>query len=85
MANRPEEFPVFTPVGQDVVAQALASDVLNPKIALTLFTNTIMAYSAAKGKKKIPTSDFINDLYYSFRYRDLSKEAIMMMAEIFVQ
>jgi hypothetical protein len=60
------------------------SSTLNAKIALCLFVNTIYYYQRAISKKTaaIP-SHYLNDVYYSFRYRDLSKEALMMMIQSF--
>jgi hypothetical protein len=54
---------------------------LNAKIALYLFYNVLL-YHAKKNGKKVNLSDSLNkDLYYAFRFRDLSKEAIMALAE----
>jgi len=59
----------------------ISTAVLNTKIAYTLFINMLF-YVAAKTKKKINiNSDLINNTIYAFRYRDLSKEAIMALAE----
>ncbi|MFP3041984.1 hypothetical protein LQZ19_09200 [Treponema primitia] len=57
------------------------SDILNAKIALCLFTNTIYCYLQDTHKKKAEISGkFVKDIYYSFRYRELTKESIMMLA-----
>jgi hypothetical protein len=57
---------------------------LNALIALWLFTNGLKFY-AAKARKKVNLSkNIIENLYYSFRFRDLSKEAIMDLAESMV-
>ena len=54
---------------------------LNPRIALYLF-NSVITYYAKKHNRKANISDFLyKDLYYSFRFRDISKEAIMALAE----
>jgi len=54
---------------------------LNAKIALYLF-NTMLIYYAKKTNKKANISAALNkDLYYAFRFRDLSKEAIMALAD----
>jgi len=54
---------------------------LNTKIALCLFIN-MLGYVAAKTNRKINISGIIIDyLSYAFMYRDLSKEAIMALAE----
>jgi hypothetical protein len=52
---------------------------INAKIALYLLNNMLIYY-AKKNKKKINISNSLKDLYYSFRFRDLSKEAIMALA-----
>jgi hypothetical protein len=59
------------------------SNVLNAKIALCLFTNTVYNYLKSTGGKAAVSSQYLKDVYYSFRYRDLSKEALMMMIESF--
>lgn len=54
---------------------------LNAKMALYLFNNVLL-YHAKKNNKKVNISDSINqNLYYSFRFRDISKEALMALAE----
>ena len=59
------------------------SNVLNAKIAICLFTNAIYYHSEkTKRERRIP-DHFINDLYYSLVYRDISKEALMILAESF--
>jgi len=60
----------------------MPSNELNAKIALCLLTNTIYYYLNKSSKKKaIISQQTIKDLYYTFRFRDLSKEAIMITAE----
>jgi len=60
------------------------SNKLNAKIAICLFTNAIYFYSEkTKQERKIP-DHFINDLYYSLLYRDISKESLMVLTESFV-
>jgi hypothetical protein len=57
-------------------------DVLNAKIALCLFTNTIYCYLQGTHKKTaVISGKFLKDIYYSFRYRELTKESIMILAE----
>jgi hypothetical protein len=57
------------------------ANVLNAKIALCLFVNVLFYYSdKTNSEKKIP-KHFIDDLYYSFRFRDISKESIMLLSE----
>jgi hypothetical protein len=54
---------------------------LNAKIALHLFYNVVLYY-AKKNKKRVNISQSLSrDLYYSFRFRDISKEALMALAE----
>ena len=60
------------------------SNTLNAKIAVCLFTNAIYYHSEkTKRERRIP-DHFINDLYYSLVYRDISKESLMILAESFV-
>ena len=60
---------------------SIPANELNAKIALYLFYN-ILLYQAKKNNKKINLSDSLSkDLYYSFRFRDISKEAIMALSE----
>ncbi len=54
---------------------------LNALIALWLFTNGLKFYAAKVRKKVNLSKNIIENLYYSFRFRDLSKEAIMDLAE----
>ena len=57
---------------------------LNAKIALRLFINGLHFYSV-KSKKTLNLSEYaIQNLYYSLRYRDWSKEALMDLAESLV-
>jgi len=59
----------------------ISTAVLNTKIAYLLFMN-MLKYVAVKTKKKVNvTRDLLNNTIYAFRYRDLSKEAIMALAE----
>jgi len=54
---------------------------LNAKIALYLLNNMLLYY-AKKNKRRVNISNSLcKDLYYSFRFRDISKEAIMALAE----
>jgi hypothetical protein len=54
---------------------------LNTKIAYTFFIN-MLYYEAAKTKRKVNVkSDLLHNTLYAFQYRDLSKEAIMALAE----
>ena len=61
------------------------SNVLNAKIAICLFINAIYYYSdKLKIDRKTP-KHFIEDLYYSLVYRDITKEALMILAESFAE
>jgi len=61
--------------------QSIPSNELNAKIALYLLNNMLLYY-AKKNKRNVNISDSLNkDLYYSFRFRDISKEAIMALAK----
>jgi hypothetical protein len=62
-------------------SQHIQSDILNAKIAMYLFF-TAVSYTATASKKQMNATDkLVENLYYSFRFRDLSKEAIMALAE----
>jgi hypothetical protein len=59
----------------------ISNNILNAKIALCLFMN-MLHYHTQKEKIKLNiTETIVNDIYYGFRFRDLSKEAIMILAE----
>jgi len=59
----------------------ISNNILNVKIALCLFLNVLHYHTQKKNIKLHITEKTINDIYYTFRYRDLSKEAIMILAE----
>ena len=61
--------------------RALPANELNAKIALHLFFRVLLYTARKNGKKVNLTPSLYGDLYYSFRFRDLSKEAIMALAE----
>jgi hypothetical protein len=60
------------------------NNILNVKIALCLFMNTLNFFAVKNGKKTNFTPSVIQDIYYAFIYRDLSKEAIMALAKSLV-
>ena len=60
------------------------SNTLNAKIAICLFTNAVYYYSEKTKKERRIPEQFINDLYYSLMYRDISKESLMVLAESFL-
>ncbi|MCL2808714.1 MAG: hypothetical protein FWD24_01470 [Treponema sp.] len=58
---------------------------LNSKIAVCIFSNMILFYfKNNKQERKIPPH-FVNDLYYSLLYRDISKESLILLAESFIE
>ena len=59
--------------------------VLNVKIALCLFCNMLQYVASRQGKVVNKSKDLWQKLAYAFQYRDLSKEALMMLAETFIQ
>ena len=62
------------------ICQNIQPDILNAKIALFLF-NKVLSYVASKTHKQVLiTEQTIKDLYYSFRFRDISKESLMLLA-----
>ena len=61
--------------------KTISTSALNVKIAYTLFNNMLF-YVAAKTNRKVNVkSNLMSNTIYAFRYRDLSKEAIMALAE----
>lgn len=61
--------------------QSIQSNELNAKVALKLFLNAIRIVAIERKSKANLKTEIVQELYYSFRYRDLSKEAIMNLAE----
>jgi len=61
--------------------EGISNNILNVKIALCLFMNVLHYHAQKENIKLNITEKMVNDIYYSFRYRDLSKEAIMILAE----
>jgi len=59
----------------------ISNNILNTKIALCLFLNVLHYHTQKENIKLNLTEKMINDIYYAFRFRDLSKEAIMILAE----
>lgn len=60
---------------------SIPANELNAKIAIYLLNN-MLVYYARKNKKRVNITESINqDLYYSFRFRDISKEAIMALSK----
>ena len=67
----------FMPFKHDKISTSL----LNTKIAYTVFCNMLSYVAAKTGKKRNIKSALMDNTIYAFRYRDLSKEAIMALAE----
>jgi len=62
----------------------ISNTTLNVKIAFSLFMNVI-TYVADQMKRKINDDPaLMTNLLYAFQYRDLSKEALMAIAESFL-
>jgi hypothetical protein len=61
--------------------KGIANNILNAKIALCLFMNMLHYHTQKEGIELNITENMINDIYYAFRFRDLSKEAVMILAE----
>ena len=59
----------------------IPNNILNSKIALCLFMNMIHYHTQKENIKLNISENMVNDIYYAFRFRDLSKEAIMILAE----
>jgi hypothetical protein len=60
-------------------------DILNVKIALFLF-NRVLSFVANRTERRLYiTEQIIKDIYYSFRFRDISKESLMLLAGSLVQ
>jgi hypothetical protein len=57
------------------------NNALNAKIALCFFINSVNFYAVKNNKKTNIVSAVIQDIYYAFMYRDLSKESIMALAK----
>ncbi len=63
----------------------ISNNVLNAKIALCLFMNMLHYHTGKENQKLIIAENVINDIYYAFRFRDLSKESIMILAESLIK
>jgi hypothetical protein len=59
----------------------IPNNILNAKIALCLLMNVLHYHTRKENIKLNITENMVNDIYYAFRFRDLSKEAIMMLTE----
>jgi len=64
----------------------ISTQTLNVKISLCLFLNMITYVASKRANKTVNKStELVRQLSYAFRYRDLSKEALMMIAEAFIR
>ena len=59
----------------------MPTNILNVKIAICLFVNAVIYHAQNTGKKTNITGHFISTFYYSLLYRDITKEALMLLAE----
>ena len=62
----------------------IPNNILNIKIAFYYLMMALQYYTRKKNKRMNITNNIINDILYAFQYRDLSKEAIMLLAESLV-
>jgi len=63
----------------------IANNILNAKIALCLLMNMLHYHTQKENIKLNISENIVNDIYYAFRFRDLSKEAIMILAESLIK
>ncbi len=61
-----------------------SNDFVNSRIALCAFINMLYASAARRKKTVMINAEIMDNLIYSFMYRDLSKEALMLMADSFM-
>jgi hypothetical protein len=54
---------------------------LNAKIALYLLNNVLIYYAKKYNRKVNISTSLYKNIYYSFRFRDISKESIMALVE----
>jgi hypothetical protein len=59
----------------------VSTGTLNARIVLSMFFKTLFYVAHTRNKKVNSTKKIMDDLFYAFCYRDLSKEAIMAIAE----
>jgi len=57
---------------------------LNARIAVTLFVNTIFFHLQATNQDRTIPKHFVYSLYHALKYRDISKESLMILAESFL-
>jgi hypothetical protein len=66
------------------VHDKIAAHELNAKIALYLFNNMLFYYAKKNNKRVNIDQQTQEHIYYGLRYRDISKEALMVLAESFI-
>jgi hypothetical protein len=59
----------------------ISTSVLNARIALSIFFKMLFYVAQIRNKTVNSTKQIMDDLFYAFCFRDLSKEAIMAIAE----
>jgi hypothetical protein len=60
---------------------SIPANELNAKIALYLLNNVVVYYARKHNKRVNISESLYKNIYYSFRFRDISKESIMALAE----
>jgi hypothetical protein len=75
MAYFPHEFPLFTKLSDDLLKQKAyrIANCLGDIPSILGISGLLVSEDCI--------AEIVQELYYSFRYRDLSKEAIMNLAE----
>jgi hypothetical protein len=58
---------------------------LNVKVAMCLFLNMLTYIASKEGKLVNKRAEVMNELMYTFQYRDLSKEALMILAKSLIR
>ena len=54
---------------------------INVDFAVHFFLKCIKYYSIKRGKNLVLTDNYVDDIKYAFKFRDISKESIMAIAE----
>ena len=66
--------------------ETISTQTINVKIALCLFLNMLTYVASKRVNKSVNKStDLVRELSYAFKYRDLSKESLMMIAESLIR
>ena len=82
MANKPEEFPIFTPLDEAIMEKLMAKIPRYLRnIAYTFFINMLYAEASKRKRKVNIKSELMKNTLYAFQHRDLNKGAIMALAE----